>query len=102
MARHSVEPRGVKSQKKGGRILILYHRTYDQKDGLLIVVSDGLFFAAGAMTLGVLRSMAFFVGYRSSFASTDRGRLMISFVSFVRYVSPLRQNELNYVRVAVF
>ena len=81
----------LKSQKKGGgeESLSFYLRTYDQKDGLLIVVSHGLFSAAGAMTLGVLRSMAFFVGYRSSFASTDRGRLMISLVSFVRYVSPL-------------
>ena len=39
MARHRVEPRGVNPPKKGGRIL--YHRIYDQKDGLLIVVSHG-------------------------------------------------------------
>ena len=39
MVRHRVEPGGVNPPKKGG--WIAYHRTYDQKDGRLIVVSHG-------------------------------------------------------------
>jgi hypothetical protein len=86
MIRHRVEPRGVNPPKKGEESFIT--ELMIRRMGVLSWSVTVSFFTAGAINSRGIASMAFFVGYRSFFASTDRGRLMISLVSFVRYVSP--------------